>query len=116
MYNYETVARMGETGFVMTTPLIDEDGPVDLNAWAGVVMNIKTRSGVSIVTSQPSTIVDADTGTISNTIDITTAAWPNMRVGEHRIVYTATDPSGNLHTFPKSKKHPYGILIVLAAL
>lgn len=116
MYNYETTARMGETGFVITTQLFDENGAVDLTAWVGVVMNIKTRSGTSIVTADPSTITDVVNGIITNTLDVTVAAFPNMVKGRHRMLFTATDQAGDLHTFPKSERHPYGTLIVLEAL
>lgn len=115
MYNYETTARMNETGLVIQATLIDEDGPVDLTGWVGVIMNVKTEGGQSIISAEPCTITNVAGGQISVTIDITTAAYPNMKRGLHRIIFTATDSAGDLHTFPKSHRRPWGILRVLEA-
>lgn len=116
MRNYETTARMGETGFVITTPLIDENGAVPLTGWASVNLTVKTTGGVMIVDSTACTITDVANGVVSIALDITTTAFPNMRKGRHRMIFTGIDASGDEHTFPKSEKRPYGILIVLEAL
>lgn len=114
MRNYEVIAEIGETGFVITTPLDDEDGLLtNLDGWT-VTMTIKKSSGNTIIVQDEAcTISDSANRIISCAIDITTAAYPNMAKGEHRIKFTGIDSNGKVHKFPKSRKHPHGILKVI---
>lgn len=113
MRNYETIAEMGETNFVITTPLDDEDGLLTtLDGWT-VIMTVKKSNGTVIIEDEPCSIVSAETRIISCEIDITTTAYPNMAKGEHRIKFTALDPDGGIHKFPKDRRHEYGILKVI---
>lgn len=116
MRNYETTARMGETGFVIIASLIDENGPVDLTGWQSINLDVKTTSGTAIVANSSCSITDVANGVVSIPLDITIAAFPNMRKGRHRMIFTGIDSSGDVHTFPKSERRPYGTLIVLEAL
>lgn len=111
--NYETIAEMGETGFLITTPLDDEDGLVEnLDGWT-ITMTVKRSNGTVIIQDEACTIVDSEERTISCSIDITTAAYPNMVKGDHRIKFTGVDSNGKTHKFPKSRRHEYGILKVI---
>lgn len=114
-YNRRVKVKRGETGFVITATLYDDNKDVlDLSeggTWAVVIA----------VTAPDSTenVLEGDTMTVLNQVtypgQCTYAMTEDdalLAAGEYDLEIIATEPGGRVHKFPKSEGDVFGTLVM----
>ncbi len=137
--NLTVVAKIGETGKVITVVLKDTQAgvlsPVDLTGYTNIKMQVET-SGGEVIMNEVACVADADQSTnpglITCTTDITVAVHAGLRAGtfptpftrddhvqeQFRLEFSALNAGGKKCFWPidTDTRRTYGIFIVQEAL
>lgn len=122
------VCKIGETDVVLTVVLKNTDPttkkliPTDLADWSNIKMTVKRTDGVVIIDDLPCI---PDVNQLSNpgkitteAFDMTTAAYPNLIVGRHRVEFSGQQDNIAVRFFPMDEDddETYGEFIVQESL